>query len=360
TSASTYTASTAGSYTVIATDANGCLSAASGSEVVTVIALPVLPIVDTTAATCLLDGTATLSNYDNTLIYTFNPSSPIGPTVDITTGVISNMTAGSPYTITSNNGLCSIDSSPFTIDMQLITPPAPIIAISAPTCLLDGIATISNYIAGQTYIFTPIGPTVGAVGVISGMNAGINYTVTSNNGPCASPSSSLIVAPLLGIFNVIVDTTICSSNLPFSMNSLTFSAAGTQVANLIAANGCDSLVTINLTVIANANSNFSQILPICYGDPLALPTSSLNGFSGTWSPAINNTDTTTYTFTPGIGQCGYTTTMTIIVNPQPIVTITDTSICTGGTAILVATASPAGGTYFWSNANPTSSITVSP
>ena len=360
TSASTYTATTAGSYTVIATDANGCVSAASGSEVVTVIALPVLPIVDTTAATCLLDGTATLSNYDNTLIYTFNPSSPIGPTVDITTGVISNMTAGSPYTITSNNGLCSIDSSPFTIDIQLITPPAPIIAISAPTCSSDGIATITNYITGQNYIFTPIGPTVGAVGVISGMNAGINYTVTSNNGPCASPSSSLIVDPLLGIFNVIVDTTICSSNLPFSMNSLTFSAAGTQVANLTAANGCDSLVTINLTVIANANSNFSQILPICYGDPLALPISSLNGFSGTWSPAINNTDTTTYTFTPGIGQCGYTTTMTIIVNPQPIVTITDTSICTGGTAILVATASPAGGTYFWSNANPTSSITVSP
>jgi gliding motility-associated-like protein len=318
---------------------------------------PPAPIIVTAAPTCLSVGTATISNYVSGQTYVFSPSSP---TVDITTGVISNMTAGSPYTITSNNGLCSIDSSPFTIDMQLITPPAPIIAISAPTCLLDGIATISNYIAGQTYIFTPIGPTVGAVGVISGMNAGINYTVTSNNGPCASPSSSLIVDPLLGIFNVIVDTTICSSNLPFSMNSLTFSAAGTQVANLFAVNGCDSLVTINLTVIANANSNFSQILPICYGDPLALPTSSLNGFSGTWSPAINNTDTTTYTFTPGIGQCGYTTTMTIIVNPQPIVTITDTSICTGGTAILVATASPAGGTYFWSNANPTSSITVSP
>jgi gliding motility-associated-like protein len=52
--------------------------------------------------------------------------------------------------------------------------------------------------------------------------------------------------------------------------------------------------------------------------------------------------------------------MTIIVYPQVLVTITDTSICTGGTAILIATASPAGGDFFWSNANPTSSITVSP
>ena len=144
------------------------------------------------------------------------------------------------------------------------------------------------------------------------------------------------------------------------MNSLTFSAAGTQVATLIAANGCDSLVTTNLTVIANENSNFTQIPPICFGDPLALPTSSLNGITGTWSPAINNTDTTTYTFTPGADQCGYSTTMTIIVYPQAQVSITDTSICTGGTAILVATATPAGGYFFWSNANTTSSITVSP
>jgi gliding motility-associated-like protein len=315
------------------------------------------PLIDTTAATCLLDGTATLSNYDNTLNYTFTPS---GPTLDVTTGVITNMTTGSPYTITSNNGFCSIDSAPFTIDIQLITPADPTFATLAETCLSDEIATISNYDNTLIYTFNPSGPTIDAIGLISNITSGTSFTIISTNGFCISALVPLTVQPLLGNFNVIVDTTICSSNLPFSMNSLTFSAAGTQVANLIAANGCDSLVTINLTVIANDNSNFSQISPICFGDPLALPTSSLNGFSGTWSPAINNTDTTTYTFTPGIGQCGYTATMTIIVYPQVLVTITDTSICTGGTAILIATASPAGGDFFWSNANPTSSITVSP
>ena len=106
---------------------------------------------------------------------------------------------------------------------------------------------------------------------------------------------------------------------------------------------------------------FSQVPPVCFGDLISpLPTTSLNGITGTWSPAINNTDTTTYTFTPGADQCGYSTTMTIIVYPQAQVSITDTSICTGGTAILVATATPAGGDFFWSNANATSSITVSP
>ena len=318
---------------------------------------PATPLVDTTAATCLLDGTATLSNYDNTLNYIFTPS---GPTLDVTTGVITNMATGSPYTITSNNGFCSIDSAPFTIDMQLITPADPTFVTLAETCLSDEIATISNYDNTLIYTFNPSGPTIDAIGLISNITSGTSFTIISTNGFCTSELVPLTVQPLLGNFSVIIDTTICSSNLPFSMNSLTFSAAGSQVANLIAANGCDSLVTINLTVIANDNSNFSQISPICFGDPLALPTSSLNGFSGTWSPAINNTDTTTYTFTPGIGQCGYTATMTIIVYPQAIVTITDTSICTGGTAILIATGSPAGGDYFWSNANPSSSITVSP
>jgi gliding motility-associated-like protein len=318
---------------------------------------PASPLVDTSAATCLLDGTATLSNYDNTLNYTFTPS---GPTLDVITGVITNMATGSPYTITSNNGFCSIDSSPFTIDIQLITPADPTFATLAETCLSDEIATISNFDNTLIYTFNPSGPTIDAIGLISNITSGTSFTIISTNGFCISALVPLTVQPLLGNFNVIVDTTICSSNLPFSMNSLTFSVAGTQVANLIAANGCDSLVTINLTVIANDNSNFSQISPICFGDPLALPTSSLNGFSGTWSPAINNTDTTTYTFTPGIDQCGYTATMTIIVYPQVLVTITDTSICTGGTAILIATASPSGGDFFWSNANPTSSITVSP
>ncbi|MCC7532399.1 MAG: T9SS type A sorting domain-containing protein, partial [Bacteroidia bacterium] len=47
---------------------------------------------------------------------------------------------------------------------------------------------------------------------------------------------------------------------------------------------------------------------------------------GTWSPAINNTATTTYTFTPTAGQCATTTTLTITINPNitPTFNITTT------------------------------------
>ena len=46
-----------------------------------------------------------------------------------------------------------------------------------------------------------------------------------------------------------------------------------------------------------------------------LPLTSSNGISGTWSPTINNTATTTYTFTPDAGQCAVTSSIEIVVNP---------------------------------------------
>ncbi|MFY7886062.1 MAG: T9SS type B sorting domain-containing protein, partial [Dolichospermum sp.] len=72
---------------------------------------------------------------------------------------------------------------------------------------------------------------------------------------------------------------------------------------------------------------FTQVAAICSGVTLsALPTSSNNGITGTWSPALNNTVTTTYTFTPTLGQCATTATMTITVNPLPAAPLVNTPI----------------------------------
>jgi len=50
-----------------------------------------------------------------------------------------------------------------------------------------------------------------------------------------------------------------------------------------------------------------------------LPLVSNNGISGSWSPAVNNTSTTTYTFIPNAGQCASTATLTIEINTLPVV-----------------------------------------
>ncbi len=88
------------------------------------------------------------------------------------------------------------------------------------------------------------------------------------------------------------------------------------------ASGFGCTQSTNITVNPSITPIFTQVAPICSGTNLAdLPTTSNNGIAGTWSPALNNTATTTYTFTPDSVQCA-TTTMTIVVDPPSILYIT--------------------------------------
>ncbi len=82
--------------------------------------------------------------------------------------------------------------------------------------------------------------------------------------------------------------------------------------------------SVTVTVNPQVVPTFNTVNPICEGETLSsLPTTSLNGYIGSWSPALNNSATTTYTFTPNAGQCATTTTLTIDVNPVPEFAITE-------------------------------------
>lgn len=119
----------------------------------------------------------------------------------------------------------------------------------------------------------------------------------------------------------IVEQNICENQLPYSWNGFTFTQAGQQSVTLTNSNGCDSVVTYNLTVNPISTPLFAPSGPFCTGANIpALPTTSSNNVQGIWSPAINNTATTTYTFTPNIGQCAnsVTTTIQILPNINPI------------------------------------------
>jgi gliding motility-associated-like protein len=111
--------------------------------------------------------------------------------------------------------------------------------------------------------------------------------------------------------------------------------------------------TAQMTIVVNQpiTPTFTQIPPICSGDPLgALPTNSNEGITGAWSPGIDNTQTTTYTFTPDLGQCATTADMTITVNQPTTPTFVQVSpICSGGTFNLPITSNE-GYTGTWSPA----------
>ncbi len=115
---------------------------------------------------------------------------------------------------------------------------------------------------------------------------------------------------------------------------------------------CEYEETVTVTVAPGTTPTFTAVAPICSGDALsALPTTSNNGVTGTWSPALDNTATTTYTFTPAAGQCAATATLTITVNPGTTPTFAAVApICSGEALTALPTTSIEGITGTWSPA----------
>jgi uncharacterized protein (TIGR02145 family) len=108
---------------------------------------------------------------------------------------------------------------------------------------------------------------------------------------------------------------------------------------------CESPRTaVTVTVTPQTIPTFLQVASTCSGTTLtALPTTANNGISGTWSPALNNTITTTYIFTPTTGQCATTSTQTITIS-NPLVTSPISFVAAPLTSVRI-------GTQIWKNKN---------
>ena len=104
---------------------------------------------------------------------------------------------------------------------------------------------------------------------------------------------------------------------------------------------CANPATLIIVVNPIVDPVFDAVDAICDGDFLAaLPTTSNNGVSGTWSPALDTTTTTTYTFTPDLGECANPATLIIVVNPlvDPVFDAVD-AICDGDALAVLPTTS---------------------
>ena len=121
-------------------------------------------------------------------------------------------------------------------------------------------------------------------------------------------------------------------------------------------NGCTTNLFIGI-ILSNPIfiPTFSSIPPFCAGTtaPL-LPTTSNNGITGTWSPAVvDNQNSGTYTFTPTAGQCGIQATMSVTVIQRTTPTFsfgTSLSICAGGSVPVLPNTSTNGIDGTWSPA----------
>lgn len=89
--------------------------------------------------------------------------------------------------------------------------------------------------------------------------------------------------------------------------------------------GCPVTLTDSVLVTPATVPGFVKVGPRCAGIRYAgLPTTSVNGITGSWSLQSSNPPAYTYLFTPTAGQCATTTTMTVYVYPNvPVDAVSD-------------------------------------
>ncbi|MDD2385542.1 MAG: gliding motility-associated C-terminal domain-containing protein [Bacteroidales bacterium] len=272
--------------------------------------------------------------------------------------------------------------------------PTPIISGDTDVCQGESTVLSASGGVGSTYYWynSQTGGTLlhtGATYTTPALTSDVTYWVSSSSGSCISvrvpisvtvipfsPPTSATANPNQVCSGVTNDITLTASGgdlgtggevqwftsscggTPIGTGnplviSQTLTSSTTYYARYSGVCGTTDCVSTIVNIDLNITANFTQLGPYCEGDtPDALPTTSTNGISGTWSPASISTTTSgtdTYTFTPTLGQCAANTTMTITITPN--VTPTFAAVgpyCSGAIIPALPTTSTEGITGTWS------------
>jgi gliding motility-associated-like protein len=177
-----------------------------------------------------------------------------------------------------------------------------------------------------TYTFTPSISTL-ALGCPSTTQHTVNII-----SPTVSTFSFLDTICLNGqlTFPTVSDNSISGTWSPAfdNQNSATY----TFTPDLNNTTTCVASAQQDVVIVPPTAPNFSLVNSLCEGSSFVFPTTSINGISGTWTPAFNNQTSATYTFNPDIstvlGACASSVnqTMTIIPTLSPSFNFAD-SLC---------------------------------
>jgi gliding motility-associated-like protein len=124
---------------------------------------------------------------------------------------------------------------------------------------------------------------------------------------------------------------------------------------------CANVASLNVTIDApSIVPTFNAVPTICLNDVApTLPTTSLNGITGSWSSTIDTSvvGTTAYTFTPNAAQCAVVTTLNVTVVAPTLASFTQIApICQGGTAPTLPSTSNNGVAGIWNPATINTSV----
>jgi len=275
-----------------------------------------------------------------------------------------NNTVTTTYTFTPTAGQCATTTTMTVTVNSLITPT---FTQLGPYCQGSTVSALSNTsLEGITGVWGPPGINTAAIGTTT-------YVFVPNAGQCAINQSMIItVNPLLTptftqqspicIGDNFVLATQSNNGVNGTWSPALDNTTTTTYTFTPTSGQCASSQTMTVVVGPPATPTFNSVGPFCVGNTFGLPTTSLEGFTGTWSPSLNNQATTNYTFTPTGGQCAVTGSLQVVINPNPTVQINESpEICEGQSTILTSIVSQNGGTYNWQPGNYNGNqITVTP
>ncbi len=367
---SSITVDAADDYTVTVTNANGCNNT-SAPQTVTVNPLPDAQITPSGTVGICSGSTLTITASGGTT-YLW---SPIPETTD---EVIVSSAGTYSATVTDANGCVSV--TPSTTVVVNSNPVPTVSALGTTTFCQGGSVTLVSP-AATSYLWSPNGET----NQIISASASGNYSVTiiDANG-CTGTSTPTVVTvnPLpVPVITANGPTTFCaggnvvlSTSTPYSQylwsngattSSITVSAAGNYSVAVTNSNGCSAttgptVVTVNS--LPTAGISPSGTIGICSGSSITLQGSG--GTSYLWSPNNETTQNITVatagtyfvTVTNANGCVSVSPSTTVVVNSNPVPTVSalgTTTFCQGGSVTLVASA---GASYLWSPNGETNQI----
>ena len=250
-----------------------------------------------------------------------------------------NNTATTEYTFTPTAGICA-STATMTITVNPLTTDGSV-TVAEPTGSYTWALNSQTYTATGTYTYVT-GCNTATLNLTTNVSSS-EPTITSltSDGTtvitqgCAGATLVITGTNFVGVTAVTVNGVAVASYVVNSATQITATLSAGAIASgavvVTTTLGGASTTGGNFAVNANVTPTFTAVAAICSGGSLsALPTTSDNSYTGTWSPALNNAATTEYTFTPTAGQCATTAVMTIVVNSPVTPTFTQVAtICAG-------------------------------
>ncbi|MGQ0829037.1 MAG: hypothetical protein ACT4ON_11670, partial [Bacteroidota bacterium] len=363
-------------YTVIARDNNGAGNSATATAVVTVNPKPTVSV----PAATICNGNSTTLTATGANTYTWTPTTGLSSGTGAT--VTANPTSTSTYTVVGTTTASGCTNSTTVI---VTVNPKPVVSVP-PASICPGGSTPLTTSGATTYTWTPAATLSSGTGttVTANPSATTTYTVIGTSLGCTGSTTVVVTVGAL-VANAGPDVAICaggSTNLGASGGTIyTWTPAtglsNASISNPVATPTVTTTYTVNVSdgscsdddvVIVTVNPNPVISVPpatICAGTSTTLTASGATNY--TWAPstglsnsAIANpvaspTVTTTYTVTGSFATgCSGVTTVVVMVNPNPVVSVPGATICLGQTANLTASGAD---TYTWSPATGLSATT---